>query len=67
MKQITRRTILATAPAAMTLAALPVRAAKEYGPGVSDTEVKIGNIMPYSARHRPMGPLAKRKPLSSKC
>jgi hypothetical protein len=21
---------------------------KQYGPGVSDTEIKIGNIMPYS-------------------
>jgi branched-chain amino acid transport system substrate-binding protein len=48
MKQITRRTILATAPVAMTLAALPARAAKQYDPGVTDTEIKIGNTAPYS-------------------
>ena len=59
MKQITRPTILATAPAAMTLAALPVRAAKEYGPGVSDTEIKIGNIMPYSGPASAYGTIGK--------
>ena len=48
MKRITRRTILAGAPAAMALAALPARAAKQYGAGVTDTEIKIGNIVPYS-------------------
>jgi branched-chain amino acid transport system substrate-binding protein len=26
----------------------PATAQKKYGPGVSDTEIKIGNIMPYS-------------------
>jgi branched-chain amino acid transport system substrate-binding protein len=30
------------------LLALPVGAAKKYGPGVTDTEIKIGNINPYS-------------------
>jgi branched-chain amino acid transport system substrate-binding protein len=25
-------------------------AAGEYGPGASDTEIKIGNTMPYSGR-----------------
>jgi branched-chain amino acid transport system substrate-binding protein len=25
-----------------------VRAQKQYGPGVGDTEIKVGNIMPYS-------------------
>ena len=48
MKRITRRSILAAAPAAMTLAAIPARAAKQYGPGVTDTEIKIGNTGPYS-------------------
>jgi branched-chain amino acid transport system substrate-binding protein len=48
MKAITRRSILATAPAALALAALPARAAKNYGPGVTDTEIKIGNTGPYS-------------------
>jgi branched-chain amino acid transport system substrate-binding protein len=27
---------------------LPAHAQKKYGPGASDTEIKIGNIMPYS-------------------
>lgn len=30
------------------LAAMPARAQKAYGPGVSDTEIKIGNTAPYS-------------------
>jgi hypothetical protein len=47
MKRITRRSILAAAPAAAALAATPVRAAKNYGPGVTDTEIKIGNTGPY--------------------
>jgi ABC-type branched-subunit amino acid transport system substrate-binding protein len=48
MKRITRRSILAAAPAAIALAALPARAAKNYGPGVTDTEIKIGNTASYS-------------------
>src|SRR5215813_15603005 len=47
MKKLTRRTILTFAPAALTLASLPARA-KEYGPGVTDSEIKIGNTAPYS-------------------
>ena len=37
MKQVTRRTILAAAPAVLTLAAIPARAQKKYGPGDTDT------------------------------
>ncbi len=52
MKSLTRRTILAAAPAALAfggpILARPARAAKQYGPGVSDTEIKIGNTGPYS-------------------
>jgi branched-chain amino acid transport system substrate-binding protein len=53
MNRLTRRTILAAAPAALAfggaIAAPPARAAgKQYGPGVSDTEIKIGNTGPYS-------------------
>ena len=52
MKRLTRRTILAAAPAALAfgaplLAPRPARA-KQYGPGVTDTEIKIGNCAPYS-------------------
>ncbi len=46
MKCLTRRTILATAPGALAIAALPARAAKNYGPGVTDNEIKIGNTGP---------------------
>ncbi len=48
MKRLTRRTILAAAPSALAFAALPARAAKQYGPGVTDTEIKIGNTCFYS-------------------
>ena len=48
MKKLTRRSILAAAPAALALAALPARAAKQYGPGVTDTSIKIGNTCFYS-------------------
>ena len=30
------------------LCCLSVRAEKHYGPGVTDTEIKIGQTMPYS-------------------
>jgi branched-chain amino acid transport system substrate-binding protein len=51
MKHLTRRTILA-GPAALAfggplLAPLPALA-KQYDPGVSDGEIKIGNCAPYS-------------------
>jgi ABC-type branched-subunit amino acid transport system substrate-binding protein len=53
MKHLTRRTILAAAPMALAvggqlLATRPVCAAKSYGPGVTDSEIKIGNTGPYS-------------------
>jgi branched-chain amino acid transport system substrate-binding protein len=61
MKRLTRRTILTAAPAALAFAGpmlgmRPARAAKQYGPGVTDTEIKIGNCGPYS------GPLANGSP-----
>jgi branched-chain amino acid transport system substrate-binding protein len=49
MKRITRRTILAAAPGALAASALPALAAKkDYGPGVTDTTIKIGNTCFYS-------------------
>jgi ABC-type branched-subunit amino acid transport system substrate-binding protein len=48
MKRITRRTILGATPGAMALVALPAWAARNYGPGVTDSEIKIGNTGPYS-------------------
>ena len=46
MTRLTRRTILAAAPSALALAAVPARAQKKYDPGVTDTEIKIGNTEP---------------------
>jgi branched-chain amino acid transport system substrate-binding protein len=43
--RLSRRTLLA---APLVLAATQVRAEKKYGPGVTDTEIKIGNTVPYS-------------------
>ncbi len=62
MKHLTRRTFLATAPAVLALggsplAPRPARAAKHYGPGVTDGEIKIGNTGPYS------GPLSNASPI----
>jgi branched-chain amino acid transport system substrate-binding protein len=50
MKQLTRRSIIAAAPAALALGAVPrpARAANQYGPGVTDKEIKIGNTCFYS-------------------
>ena len=52
MQYLTRRTVLAAAPVTLAfggplLAARPARA-KQYVPGVSDAEIKIGNTGPYS-------------------
>ena len=65
MKHLTRRTVLAAAPMTLAvggqlLATRPVRAAKSYGPGVTDSEIRIGNTGPYS------GPLssASSNPIS---
>ena len=55
--RLTRRTILASAPGALAFAALPARAAKQYGPGATDNEIKIGNTSPYS------GPLSNASPI----
>ena len=53
MKRLTRRTLLAAAPAALAfgsplLVSRTARAAKQYGPGATDSEIKIGNTGPYS-------------------
>ena len=43
-----RRTALITGASLIAAAALPARAAGKYGPGASDTEIKLGQTMPYS-------------------
>ena len=59
MRHITRRSILAMAPSAIALAALPARAEKKYGPGVTDTEIKIGNTCFYSGPASSYGTIGK--------
>jgi ABC-type branched-subunit amino acid transport system substrate-binding protein len=52
VKQFTRRSILAAGTGALAvgvpLLSPRVARAKEYGPGVTDTEIKVGNTGPYS-------------------
>ena len=43
-----RSTIALVATLALGTLASPAFAQKKYDPGASDTEIKIGNIMPYS-------------------
>src|SRR5215475_13790133 len=43
-----RRVILASIAAAAVAVAAPALAQKKYDPGASDSEIKIGNINPYS-------------------
>jgi branched-chain amino acid transport system substrate-binding protein len=54
--------LIITAAAALGLAALtaaPAAAQKKYDPGASDTEIKIGNINPYSGPASAYGTIGK--------
>jgi branched-chain amino acid transport system substrate-binding protein len=55
----TRITASATAAAAFVLAGGLALAAGHYGPGASDTEIKIGNTMPYSGPASAYGVIGK--------
>ncbi|HEX3537036.1 MAG TPA: ABC transporter substrate-binding protein [Stellaceae bacterium] len=59
MTRLSRRTILAAAPSALVLATPFVARAKNYGPGVTDTEIKIGNTVPYSGPASSYGTIGK--------
>jgi len=59
MNRLSRRTILAAAPSALVLASPFVARAKNYGPGVTDTEIKIGNTSPYSGPASSYGTIGK--------
>ncbi|MBV9586433.1 MAG: branched-chain amino acid ABC transporter substrate-binding protein, partial [Alphaproteobacteria bacterium] len=59
MKRLTRRTILAAAPSALAFAALPARGANQYGPGVTDAEIKIGNTCFYTGPASSYGTIGK--------
>jgi branched-chain amino acid transport system substrate-binding protein len=49
----------ASAALALALAAAPAAAQKKYDPGASDTEIKIGNTMPYSGPASAYGTIGK--------
>jgi branched-chain amino acid transport system substrate-binding protein len=53
---IRRRTVLASGAG---LVAFPAFAQKQYGPGASDTEIKIGNTIPYSGPASAYGSIGK--------
>ena len=55
----TCRTSLIALAAAMAMAATAAHAQKKYDPGASDTEIKIGNIMPYSGPASSYGVIGK--------
>jgi branched-chain amino acid transport system substrate-binding protein len=57
MKRLTRRSILAAAPAAAL--ALRTWPAHAKNPGVTDTEIKIGNTVPYSGPASSYGTIGK--------
>jgi len=56
---LTRRSILAAAPSALALAALPAYAQKKYDTGASDSEIKIGHTNPYSGPASSYGVIGK--------
>ncbi len=57
---MSRATLITTAiAAAVVLAASPGHAQKKYGPGASDTEIKIGQTMPYSGPASAYGAIGK--------
>ncbi len=51
--------MIAAIAAVMAIAGTPAAAQKKYGPGVSDNEIKIGNIMPYSGPASAYGEIGK--------
>jgi ABC-type branched-subunit amino acid transport system substrate-binding protein len=54
----TRRASIIAA-AALALPSLPAFAQKKYGPGASDTEIKLGQTMPYSGPASAYGTIGK--------
>jgi branched-chain amino acid transport system substrate-binding protein len=51
--------MIAAATVVMALATTPSAAQKKYGPGVTDSEIKVGNIMPYSGPASAYGEIGK--------
>jgi branched-chain amino acid transport system substrate-binding protein len=61
MRHLNRRSIVLAPLAAAAAAALPgiARAEKKYGPGISDTEIKIGQSIAYSGPASAYGQLGR--------
>lgn len=62
MSRLTRRNLIAGTSAmalALAAAATPSFAQKKYDDGATDTEIKIGNIMPYSGNASAYGAIGK--------
>ena len=51
--------VIATFTAAVVINASTASAQKKYDPGASDTEIRIGNIMPYSGPASAYGVIGK--------
>src|SRR3982750_3638323 len=59
MSVTTKLAVLSTAIAVLAASASGALAQKKYDPGASDTEIKIGNIMPYSGPASAYGVIGK--------
>jgi branched-chain amino acid transport system substrate-binding protein len=57
--QLNKRILLASVAATLVAVAGPALAQKKYGPGASDTEIKIGNTNPYSGPASAYGTIGK--------
>ena len=59
--------LMLTLVLAAWIAAFPALAEKKYDPGVTDTEIKIGQTtIPTAVRHRPTAPSGARRPPTSR-
>ena len=54
-----RRTLAGAITVALAVIAAPALAQKKYGPGASDTEIKLGQTMPYSGPASAYGTIGK--------
>jgi branched-chain amino acid transport system substrate-binding protein len=59
MRNCRQWTMMLTTMAIAAVAAIPAAAQKKYDPGASDSEIKIGNIMPYSGPASAYGEIGK--------
>ncbi len=56
---LSRIALAAIAAAVIAMSATAASAQKKYDPGATDTEIKIGNIMPYSGPASSYGVIGK--------